>query len=148
MAESSSSVSAGKSAADRARVPDALRERPNPWLVVGLGWLLPGAGHALMGVSRKAAVFFFVLIGMAAIGLAFGGRLFPVQISEPLVLLASLAEWALLAPRVVAEMAGWGQGRVIDATYEYGNTFLIVAGLLNLLVVLDAFDRARGRKPS
>jgi hypothetical protein len=37
---------------------------------------------------------------------------------------------------------------VVDATYEYGNTFLIVAGLLNLLVVLDAFDRARGRRPS
>ena len=31
-------------------------------------------------------------------------------------------------------------------TYEYGNTFLIVAGLLNALVVIDAFDIAMGRK--
>ena len=31
-------------------------------------------------------------------------------------------------------------------TYEYGNCFLIVAGLLNTLVVLDAFDIAVGRK--
>jgi hypothetical protein len=32
------------------------------------------------------------------------------------------------------------------ATYEYGNTFLLVAGLLNYLVMLDAFDIAAGRK--
>ena len=31
-------------------------------------------------------------------------------------------------------------------TFEYGNTFLIASGLLNILVVLDAFDRASGRK--
>ena len=29
-------------------------------------------------------------------------------------------------------------------TYEYGNAFLIVAGLLNLLVVIDAYDIAHG----
>jgi hypothetical protein len=32
------------------------------------------------------------------------------------------------------------------ATYEYGNTFLLIAGLLNYLVMLDAFDIAAGRK--
>ena len=37
-------------------------------------------------------------------------------------------------------------GRVTAMTYEYGNAFLIVAGLLNMLVVLDAFDVAQGRK--
>ena len=31
-------------------------------------------------------------------------------------------------------------------TYEYGNTFLVAAGLLNSLVVLDAYDIALGRK--
>ena len=32
------------------------------------------------------------------------------------------------------------------ATYEYGNHFLLVAGLLNYAVMLDAFDIAAGRK--
>ena len=40
---------------------------------------------------------------------------------------------------------GLGEGRVVAVTYEYGNTFLVVAGLLNMLVVLDAYDIARGR---
>jgi hypothetical protein len=34
----------------------------------------------------------------------------------------------------------------VAATYEYGNTFLIAGGLLNMLVMLDAFDRATGRR--
>ena len=44
---------------------------------------------------------------------------------------------------------GWSapaDGTVTAVTYEYGNCFLIVAGLLNSLVVLDAFDIAMGRK--
>jgi hypothetical protein len=32
------------------------------------------------------------------------------------------------------------------ATYEYGNTFLLIAGLLNYLCMLDAFDISAGRK--
>ncbi len=31
-------------------------------------------------------------------------------------------------------------------TYEYGNTFILVDGLMNLLVVIDAYDVALGRK--
>ena len=31
-------------------------------------------------------------------------------------------------------------------TYEYGNTFLLIAGLMNYLTMLDAFDIAAGRK--
>ncbi len=32
--------------------------------------------------------------------------------------------------------------------YEYGASFLLSAGLLNWLLVLDAWDRAWGRKSS
>ena len=41
---------------------------------------------------------------------------------------------------------GHGAGQVTAITYEYGNAFAIVAGLLNMLVVLDAWDIAEGRK--
>src|SRR5262245_36243764 len=134
MAESSSSVSA------------SVGELPNAWLVAGIGWLVPGAGHLMLGLTRKAVVLSVVLLFMIGAGLAFGGRLFPFQLAEPLVFLAALAQWAQLVPRVLAAMGGWGQGQVTAVTYEYGNTFLIVGGLLNVLVVLDAFDRARGRR--
>jgi hypothetical protein len=95
---------------------------------------------------RKAAIFFVVLTAMYVIGLALGGRLFPLQAAEPLVFLSALAEWALGLPRLTALVGGFGAGDVVAATYDYGNTFLIVAGLLNALIVLDAYDIAIGRK--
>ena len=108
-------------------------------------WLVPGAGHFLLGATRKAAVFFVVLSLMFVIGLAFGGRLFPFEPSDPLVFLAAAAQWLLLLPRLIGVFGKLGGGDVVAITYEYGNTFLIVAGLLNALVVLDVLDRARGR---
>jgi hypothetical protein len=111
-----------------------------------VGWLVPGAGHLLQGQARKAAIFFSVLLLMCVTGMAFGGRLFPLRLVDPLVFLAALAEWGLGLPRVVAALGGFGDGDVVAVTYEYGNTFLIVAGLLNALVVFDAYDIAMGRK--
>ncbi len=111
-------------------------------------WLVPGAGHLLQGRVQQAVVLFVTLAAMFAIGLAFGGRLFPLQAGEPLVFLAAVGQWALGVPRLLALISGYGEGQVIAATYEYGNTFLIVGGLLNGLAMLDAFDLASGRKSS
>jgi len=121
--------------------------RPNPSLTLVAAWCVPGAGHFLVGQSRKAAIFFVVLAGMFIIGLRFGGQLLPFEVSDPLVFLGAGTQWAMLVPRALAAMAGAGAGNVVAITYEYGNTFLIVSGLLNILVALDAFDRARGVSP-
>jgi hypothetical protein len=115
---------------------------------LAVAWLVPGAGHVLAGEARKGLVFFVTLTVMFGIGLAFGGRLFPFQLSEWLVFLAAVAQWGLGLPRLLAAVAGVGAGDVVAATYEYGNTFLMTAGLLNTLVALDAFDRARGIRRS
>jgi hypothetical protein len=128
------------------RVAAAVDTRVSPAATVIAGWLVPGAGHALQGQIPRAAVFFIVLVVMFAAGIAFGGRLFPLRFVEPLVFLAAVAEWGLGVPRAVALLGGFGDGDVVSITYESGNTFLIVAGLLNALVVLDAFDVATGRK--
>ena len=118
----------------------------SPTVVVIVGWLVPGAAHLWLGQVRKSIIFFVTLSAMFAVGLAFGGRLFPFQASDPLVFLAAVAEWGLAVPRVIAAIADGGRGDVVAATYEYGNTFLMVAGLLNMLVVLDAMDVASGRR--
>jgi hypothetical protein len=130
-------------AAERARVA------AEPGMLVLLcvaAWLVPGAGHLWMGRRQKGIVFLVALPAMFAIGLLLHGRIFPFELSEPLVALAAVADLGLGAPWIVARMLDAGSGVVTAATYEYGNTFLIVAGLLNFLVVLDAFDIGMGRK--
>lgn len=122
-------------------------EIPNPLFACAVAWLVPGAGQFVVGQNRKAVMFFAVLTTMFVIGLALGGRLFPLQWSEPLVFLSALAEWSLGLPRLSALVGGFGEGDVVSSTYEYGNTFLIVGGLLNALVILHTYDAATGRKP-
>lgn len=108
-------------------------------------WAIPGAGHLWLG-RRKGLVFLIALPLMFATGLALHGRLFPFDMSELLVGLAALADLGIGLTYVAASAAGYGGGDVRAVTYEYGNAFLIVAGLLNLLVVIDAYDIAVGRK--
>jgi hypothetical protein len=107
---------------------------------------LPGAGHIWQARWQKGFVFLAALPLMFATGLLLHGRLFPFEIAQPLVALAALATLGNGMPYLIAKVLGFGQGVVTAASYEYGNTFVIVAGLLNMLVVIDAFDIALGRK--
>lgn len=117
-----------------------------PVVVCLVSWFIPGAGHLLLGRRQKAIVFCAALLAMFAIGLALQGRLFPFEFSQPLVGLAALANLGMGLPYLIASALGWGSGLVTAITYEYGNAFLIVSGLLNMLVVLDAYDVRLGRK--
>jgi hypothetical protein len=109
-------------------------------------WAVPGAGHLYLGRKLKGLMFLVLLPLMFAIGLVISGQLFPFNLSEPLVGLMALADLGIGLPYFVANAFGAGAGDVRDVTYEYGNAYLIVAGLLNLLVVVDAYDTALGRK--
>ena len=113
------------------------------WLV---SWLVPGAGHLLQGRVQKGVIFLTAIPTMFAVGLALDGRLFPFDFTQPLVGLAALANLAVGVPYFVASAMQMGQGVVTAAAFEYGNAFLIVSGLLNMLVALDAYDVRLGRK--
>ena len=118
------------------------------WLVllVLASWAVPGAGHLWLGRRSKGLIFMVAIPLMFAIGLASQGRIFPFDMSEPLVGLAAIADFGIGLVYFASGALGYGIGDVRAVTYEYGNTFLIVAGLLNLLVVIDAYDVALGRK--
>ena len=103
----------------------------HPYLICAVAWAVPGGGHLWLGRRQKGLIFLVALSLMFAIGLWLEGRLFPFELTQPLVALAAFADI---------------EGNAIAQAFEYGNAFLIVAGLLNMLVVLDAFDVAQGRK--
>ena len=115
-------------------------------LLCAAAWAIPGAGHLWLGRRHKGLVFLVALPLMFVIGLALRGRLFPFDLSDPLVALAALADLGIGLTYFVVSALGYGAGDVRAVTYEYGNAFLIVAGLLNLLVIIDAYDVALGRK--
>lgn len=118
------------------------------------GWLVPGAGHLLLGRHRRALLFFAVIVGSFLLGLALHGRLFwpaaepssriPVDLIS---VLWSFAQFGSGLCYLGSFALGVGITPQAEATtFEYGNTFMFLAGLLNYLIVNDAFDIAAGRK--
>jgi hypothetical protein len=125
---------------------DQVRSTRVAYLICAAAWALPGAGHLWLGRRQKGLIFLITLPLMFACGLWLEGRLFPFEPTQPLVALAAFADIGIGIPYFIAKAMSQGAGRAIAPTFEYGNAFLIVAGLLNMLVMLDAFDVAQGRK--
>ncbi|HKZ77648.1 MAG TPA: DUF6677 family protein [Pyrinomonadaceae bacterium] len=140
---------------DWSRMESGEKAPAQAWLVSIAGWLVPGAGHLLQGKWVRA-----VLLGGAVwfcflTGLLMGGHMFSVggsdQGSSTLLQVAPMiANLGTGVPYIVCWMAGVGFSddpmQAARATFEYGNTFLLIAGLLNYLAMLDAFDISAGRK--
>ena len=115
-------------------------------IACALAWALPGAGHLWLGRVRQGAVFLAVLPLMFGVGVWLQGTVYALDPTQPVTALLALADLGAGGLYVVARLAGFGDGVVAAATHEYGNTFILTAGLLNVLVVLDALDTARGRR--
>jgi Family of unknown function (DUF6677) len=123
------------------------------WLVGLAAWAIPGAGHLLERRWKRAALMGGAVWAMFVTGLWLGGHLFTVTGKEQglgvlLSLLPMIGNIGTGLLYIVCWMANIGFAENASLlTYEYGNTFLLVAGLLNYLTMLDAFDIAAGRKP-
>jgi Family of unknown function (DUF6677) len=115
--------------------------------VCAAGWLVPGLGHVLLGRWGRGLVFGAAIVTMFVLGLGMKGRIYGVVPEEPLHVFAFIAHAGTGLGYVIARFAGLGNGVLSNPDYDYGSTYLWVAGLLNYLVLLDAFDIAQGRKP-
>lgn len=120
-----------------------------PWIAGIAGLLMPGAGHVVAKCRGRAAVYAICTLGLFFFGVVYGARLqFHIGFDDPLAVVRSTAQVVVGLPYFVARFMGFGQDAMLITrnTFEYGSTFTEVAGLLNILVALDAFDIAAGRK--
>ena len=119
----------------------------SPYLAMALAWLVPGLGHFYLGRRRTAAAFAVIVTLAFVAGLSFQGRLYSVEAGQPLTILATFAVYGAgllnIAARLFSDNPG---GAILATTYEYGCAYLLTSGLMNLLLVLDAWDIASGRK--
>ena len=112
-----------------------------------LAYLVPGAGHFYLGHRKRAIAFFAIVLFMFLIGLSIDGNLYTIRESGRALLriLATLGSMGAGIVYFIARAMG-PHGDVTSMTYEYGTTFTLTAGLMNLLLVLDCFDISEGRK--
>ena len=125
------------------------------WLTGAAAWFVPGLGHLMLKRWWRAALMGGAVWVCFFVGMAMGGHLFDLNTdgsSSPLLqvppMIANLGSGALYLVSWLLDIGFKDDpAQAARATYEYGNTFLLIAGLLNYLTMLDAFDIAAGRKP-
>jgi hypothetical protein len=112
--------------------------------------ILPGLGHVLLGKWARGAIIGLVIILMFALGFAMNGHLYKPESNEWLTWFFSFLDAGIGLPYFVCLVADWGiqvqPEQAARVTFEYGNTFLCVAGALNMLATIDAYDIGVGRK--
>jgi hypothetical protein len=111
------------------------------------GWLIPGLGHALLRKWDRAAVFFGCITVMVIFGVQLDGCLFDPGFQNLYAILKFTADAGSGLLYWVPWMLGAGAGDPTAYTYDFANVFIYVAGLLNMLTIIDVFDIAKGRKP-
>lgn len=128
-------------------------EEPAPftaWLAGLLGWAVPGAGHVLTGRVVRGLVLGAVIWLLFFLGLSRGGHLFGVGDTETGLLgyVFGFFDLGMGALYIVSTLMGVAvTEQPSNPTSEYGNVFFMVAGLLNYLLAMDAFDIGARRKP-
>jgi len=133
---------------------------PAPLALLGAAWLVPGLGHLILGKRIRAGVFFGVIAAGFLTGILLSGEVGVPSVDNPFSWLSTLAcagNGVLYIIRLIwvnglggllsnLPLGLEGGGDPVAAGFGYGKTFLITAGLMNLLAVLDVSDIARGAK--
>jgi len=117
-------------------------------MVLLAAWVVPGAGHLLLGKWVRALLLFAAIMGMYLIGMALQGKIYSPNTGEILDILGFAGQLGMGLLYVLARLFGWGASAMLNTLADYGTKFLVVAGLLNIIAAVDAYSLANGRKAS
>jgi hypothetical protein len=128
----------------------AADDAPSPFLVALLAWLVPGAGHFYIGYTVKAAVFFFGVLGLILFGSALGDwRIVAFPDAKGSESPAADNLWFLVQlgsglSTILLGILNRGHEPIAanNQILEIANLYCRVAGMLNILLVIDAYSRA------
>ncbi|MGE3173502.1 MAG: DUF6677 family protein [Planctomycetota bacterium] len=116
----------------------------NPALAAGVSWLLPGLGHALAGQKQKGLLMGAAVAILCALGLWFSqGHAIDRAIASVWWIGESLFGGGALFAALVTAPIDMGPG--FPANLELGTNLCTVAGLMNLVVMIDAYTVAERR---
>lgn len=110
------------------------------------GWILPGAGHALLRMWGRAVTVFLSVAFLVYLGAGLRGNLFVPGGEDAFARLGFAADLGAGSFYYVARTLETGGPDVSHAAGDYGTRFLAVAGVLNLLAALHSYEAARRRK--
>lgn len=121
------------------------------WLpAIAVGWLVPGGGHFLLKRNGRGILLLISITSMFLCGLMMRGAMFEPQSGDLLTTLINtggfIGDLASGVLYLLTVWLGYNQPDVAGHVHDYGTKFLVSAGLLNILALVDVFEIAAGRK--
>jgi hypothetical protein len=124
-------------------------QRRNPGVAAGFaiaGWLVPGLGHVLSGRRGRGVIYFLTVAAMVITGFLQRGFLFSPHFVDAFSLLGFLADAGTGIFYFAGKIFELGGPDIARAAGDYGTRFIATAGVLNVLIALDAYSAAIGEK--
>ena len=132
--------------------PEVISRPPQPKTASLLGlcvaaWAVPGLGHFLLGRKWRALILFVAIVTMFVLGIAMQGEFFSTSSGSYLQTLGYYGELCVGLAMPAARFFGYAGGNPLFVSADFGTAYLVAAGMLNTLSILDTYDIAMGRKP-
>jgi len=106
---------------------------------VAAAWLVPGAGHFLLKKTGRGMLLFMR-------GTMFKPEAGPDYLTSLINYGGFVSNLASGAMYLLSTMFGYNQPDLPGPVHDYGTKFLVTAGLLNVLAMVDAYEIAIGKK--
>lgn len=117
---------------------------------IALGWLIPGGGHFLLKRPGRGALLLASVASMFLCGLLMRGAMFQPASGDLLTILINtggfIGDVCSGIFYLMSVWLGYNQPDTAGHVHDYGTKFLVTAGLLNILAMVDAYEIAAGRK--
>jgi TM2 domain-containing membrane protein YozV len=117
---------------------------------LALSWLIPGGGHLLLKRTGRGLLLLLSITSMFVCGLMMRGAMFQPASGDLLTVLINtggfLGNVCAGILYLLTVWLGYNQPDMAGAVHDYGTKFLVTAGLLNVLAMVDAFEIAARRK--
>jgi len=113
-------------------------------VVALLGWALPGGGYFLLGEKKRAVIVFVAIVAAFVIGIYIGSIGVVCPVSGGAGLFGRMNPWylgqVLNSPLVflIGKATAAGGYPVYGKPQEIGQLYTTIAGLLNLLCILNS----------
>jgi hypothetical protein len=119
---------------------------PMAALAPAIGWLVPGAGHLIQRKWVRGLLIMFSVVAMFCFGLAMEGKIYKPNTGDLLDILGFIGDFGSGALYILGRIFEWGGANITTANADYGTKFIVVAGLLNIMAIVDAYHIAIGKK--
>jgi len=109
-------------------------------------WLVPGLGHIIQKRYIRGALLMAAIFTMFFAGLGMQGKVYSFNTGDLLDILGFVGDVGVGALYFLAKIMDWGIGNIHRAVADYGTKYIVVAGLLNIVAIVDAYHIAIGKK--